>query len=129
MATFHFELVSPESLLISGEVTHVTLPGSEGEFQVLPGHAPFLALLGPGVVEVGGGDVTERRIFIDGGFCDVNNKGCSVLAEAAIDVSEAGGRVDEIIAAAEREAEGLQADLLDEATRRLAKLKAVRATF
>ncbi|MEO1105667.1 MAG: F0F1 ATP synthase subunit epsilon, partial [Pseudomonadota bacterium] len=69
MATFHFELVSPEALLISGAVDSVTLPGSEGQFQVFSGHAPFLALLGPGIVEVSGGDVGHKRIFVDGGFC------------------------------------------------------------
>lgn len=126
MATFHFELVSPEALLISAEVDEVTLPGAEGEFQVLPNHAPVLALLGPGIVEVKGGEVGTRRIFVDGGFCDVNQNGCSVLAEAAIDVAEAGPRLDEIIAEAKEHAKLLEHPHVDEAHRRISVLESVR---
>ena len=126
MATFHFELVSPEALLISAEVEEVTLPGAEGEFQVLFGHAPLLALLGPGIVEVKGGEAGHKRIFIDGGFCDVGQSGCSVLAEAAVDVAEAGPRLDEIIAETERNAQLLEHAALDDANRRLATLRSVR---
>lgn len=127
MATFHFELVSPEALLISGEVEEVTLPGAEGQFQVLPGHAPVLALLGPGIVEVKGGETGHKRIFIDGGFCDVSQNGCSVLAEAAVDAAEAGPKIDEIIAASEENAKLLEHAALDDANRRLATLRSVRA--
>lgn len=126
MATFHFELVSPEALLISAEVEEVTLPGAEGEFQVLSGHAPILALLGPGIVEVKGGEAGSKRIFIDGGFCDVGQNGCSVLAEAAVDIAEAGPRLDAIIAEAEQNAQLLEHAPLDEANRRLATLRSVR---
>lgn len=126
MATFHFELVSPESLVISAEVDEVTLPGAEGEFQVLPDHAPVLALLGPGIVEVKGGEVGTRRIFVDGGFCDVGPNGCSVLAEAAMDVAEAGPRLDEIIAEAKENAKLLEHPHVDEAHRRIAVLESVR---
>ncbi|MEM9224258.1 MAG: ATP synthase F1 subunit epsilon [Pseudomonadota bacterium] len=130
MATFSFELVSPEALLISGEVEEVTLPGAEGEFQVLAGHAPFLALLGPGIVEVSGGSVERQRIFIDGGFCDVNDGGCSVLAEAAHDASGAAEKVDAIIAEAKAAAQGeLSGNALDEAQRRIATLESVKASL
>jgi len=128
MATFRFELVSPESLLISGDVEAVTLPGAEGEFQVLAEHAPFLALLGPGIVEVSGGKVGQKRVFIGGGFCDVNAKGCSVLAETAVDAAGAAERVDSIIAETERANQAMEHDAaFDEASRRLAMLKEVRA--
>jgi F-type H+-transporting ATPase subunit epsilon len=126
MATLRFELVSPERLLISGEVESVTLPGAEGEFQVLAGHAPLLALLGPGIMTVAGGTEPTRRLFIDGGFCDVSPAGCTVLAEAAYPSDEV-GRIDEMIAAAETGAAALSGDALDQANRRLATLKAARA--
>lgn len=126
MATFHFELVAPESLLISAEVDEVTLPGAEGQFQVLPGHAPVLALLHPGIVEVKGGEAGSKRIFIDGGFCDVSQNGCSVLAESAVDVADAGPHIDAIIAAAEAEAQLLEHGALDDANRRLEMLRSVR---
>jgi F-type H+-transporting ATPase subunit epsilon len=126
MATFRFELVSPERLLISGEVESVTLPGSEGEFQVLAGHAPLLALLGPGVMTVTGGEGGNRRLFIDGGFCDVSPAGCTVLAESAYEPDET-SRIDEIVANAEAEAARLEGAARDEADRRVATLRAVRA--
>ncbi len=125
MATFRFELVSPERLLISGDVEAVTLPGADGEFQVLPGHAPLLALLGPGIMIVTGGSEPARRLFIDGGFCDVTPSGCTVLAESAYQPDET-ARIDEIIAAAEAEANGLEGNARDLADRRLATLRTVR---
>ncbi len=128
MATFRFELVSPERLLISGEVESVTLPGAEGEFQVLAGHAPLLSLLGPGIMTVTGGAEASRRLFIDGGFCDVSPTVCTVLAESAYQPDEM-VRVDEMIAAAEASAGSLEGDALDQANRRLATLRAVRAGF
>ncbi|MEM7692815.1 MAG: ATP synthase F1 subunit epsilon [Pseudomonadota bacterium] len=129
MATFSFELVSPEALLFSGAVETATLPGAEGQFQVLAGHAPFLALLGPGIVELSGGESGARRIFIDGGFCDVNANGCSVLAEAAIDADKAGEQVDAIIKEAETAASALESAALDDANRRIAALQSVRAAL
>lgn len=128
MATFQFELVAPERLVVSAEVEAVVLPGAEGEFQVMPGHAPFLALLGPGIMSIEGGDVPERRLFIDGGFCDVGPQGCTVLAEAALPVDDkVGSQLDELIQAAEKEAETLEAGpSVDEHLRRLATLRGVR---
>ncbi|MEM8553032.1 MAG: ATP synthase F1 subunit epsilon [Pseudomonadota bacterium] len=129
MAKFRFELVSPEALVISGEVEGVTLPGAEGDFQVMAGHAPMLALLGPGLVTVTGGEGGDRRIFIDGGFCDVNDAGCSVLAEAAIDASGAGEKLDALIKSAEADAAQLVHPAVDDANRRIATLKNVRASL
>lgn len=82
--TFLFELVSPEKLLISEEVEHVVVPGAEGEFGVLAHHAPLLSTLKPGVVKVfktGGGE--PERLFVRGGFADVNPKGLTILADEA----------------------------------------------
>lgn len=130
MATFPFELVSPERLLISREVEAVTLPGAEGEFQILANHAPLLALLGPGVMAVQGGGEDER-VFIDGGFCDMDGATCTVLAEFATPVAEMDtARIDAIIEEAEAASSALDDPARrDEAERRLATLRSVRATL
>ncbi len=87
-ATFPFELVSPERLLVSGEVRSVVVPGSEGEFEVLPQHAPFLTVLRPGILTVTGAAGDEQRIFVRSGFADVNGLGLTVLAEEAVPVEQ-----------------------------------------
>ncbi len=79
-----FELVSPERLLSSGEVQQVVVPGTEGEFTVLVNHAPVLSTLKPGVVTVTDAAGKEDRIFVRGGFAEVNPGGLTVLAEEAI---------------------------------------------
>lgn len=84
MATFPFELVSPERVLFSGEATQVVVPASEGEITVLANHAPFMSALRAGVVTVDGG----KRLFVRGGFADVSASGLTLLAEQAIAVDE-----------------------------------------
>ncbi len=83
-----FELVSPERLIFSGEVRQVVVPGVEGEFTVLPEHAPLLSSMKPGVVTVIDGGGQEDRIFVRGGFAEVNPAGLTVLAEEAIAVKD-----------------------------------------
>lgn len=83
-----FELVSPERLLSSGEVRQVVVPGTEGEFTVLANHAPVLATMKPGVVTVTDPNGSEERIFVRGGFAEVNPAGLTVLAEEAIAVKD-----------------------------------------
>ena len=83
----HFELVSPVKLLFSGDVESVVIPGSEGEMTILPQHAPILTSLRAGVVVVSSAKSSER-IFVRGGFAEVNPKGLTVLAERAIPESE-----------------------------------------
>src|SRR5271155_286368 len=83
-----FELVSPERLLLSEPVDMVVVPGSEGLFAALIGHAPLIATLKPGVIDVwDGGKITER-IFVGGGFAEVTPERCVVLAETAQAVAE-----------------------------------------
>jgi F-type H+-transporting ATPase subunit epsilon len=106
MATFRFELVSPERLVMSAEVDQVDLPGTDGDFGVLAGHAPFLSTLRPGVITVRQGGSSDR-IFVRGGFADVNPAGLTVLAERAVPVTEL--RADQI-ATEIREAEEDVAD-------------------
>ena len=80
----HFELVSPEKLVFSGDVNQVDVPGAEGDFGVLAGHAPTVATLRPGILTVhtAGG---QRRIVVLGGFAEVSAAGLTVLAELAED--------------------------------------------
>ena len=88
MAGLHFELVSPARLLFSGEVASVTLPGTEGEMGIYPGHAPVLSTLKPGVVTVYKDGGTTDRIFVKGGMVEVNPQGLTLLAEVAIPMAE-----------------------------------------
>jgi F-type H+-transporting ATPase subunit epsilon len=80
----HFELVSPAKLLFSGDVTSVTIPGSEGEMGIFAGHSPLLSTLRPGYVVVTKDGGTTEKIFVRGGFAEVNPQGLTVLAETAI---------------------------------------------
>jgi F-type H+-transporting ATPase subunit epsilon len=82
MASLHFELVSPEKLLFSGEVEQVDVPGAEGDFGVLANHAPMVATLRPGILTVHGAD-GERKIVVLGGFAEVSAQGLIVLADLA----------------------------------------------
>jgi len=95
--TIKFELVSPERVLMSEDVEHVVLPGSEGELGVLAGHSPAVVTLRPGMITIISGGTT-RKMFVKGGFAEVNPEALTVLAERALDPSE-GDRsavVDEI---------------------------------
>jgi F-type H+-transporting ATPase subunit epsilon len=83
-----FELVAPERLLASIDCDMVVIPGEEGDFGVLPNHAPLMSLLRPGVISVYQGDRVDERLFVGGGFAEVNEKGCTVLAERAEPVEE-----------------------------------------
>lgn len=85
--TLHFSLVSPAKELFSGEVDHVIAPGSEGQFGVLPKHAPFMTTLRNGVVQVLRSGADNMRIFVRGGFADVTPAGLTILAEEALDLS------------------------------------------
>jgi F-type H+-transporting ATPase subunit epsilon len=82
MASLHFELVSPEKLLFSGEVEQVDVPGAEGDFGVLANHAPMVATLRPGILTVHGAD-GDRKIVVLGGFAEVSAQGLIVLADLA----------------------------------------------
>jgi F-type H+-transporting ATPase subunit epsilon len=83
-----FQLVAPERLLAAAEVDMVVVPGVEGDFGVLPQHSPFMSVLRPGVIETYEGNQVSGRIFVGGGFAEVNERGCTVLAEEAMPVDE-----------------------------------------
>src|SRR5438477_7958425 len=87
MATFHFDLVSPEKLAFSGEVDQVDIPGVEGDFGVLAGHAPVVAAVRPGILTVTNGG-THEKIIVLGGLAEVSEKGLTVLADVATSIEE-----------------------------------------
>jgi F-type H+-transporting ATPase subunit epsilon len=88
MATFTFELVSPERTLFSGDVEAVMLPAAEGDMTVLPGHAPTMTALKTGFLIVTRQPGNGQRVLVRGGFADVNQGGLTVLAERALPEEE-----------------------------------------
>ena len=84
----NFELVSPERLLLSEPVEMVVVPGAEGDFGVLPGHAPLVSTVRPGVIAVFADGKVVQRIFVAGGFAEVTPERCTVLAEQALPVAD-----------------------------------------
>ncbi|MFL5066875.1 MAG: F0F1 ATP synthase subunit epsilon [Xanthobacteraceae bacterium] len=129
MATFHFDLVSPEQLVFSGEVEHVVVPGSEGEFGVLAGHAPLVAMLRPGILKILGPN--EQRILVVGGFAEVTGDALTVLADRAVPVEEVdpAAIADEIKAVEEDLADAEDDRTRDRLAIKLDQLKAVQAAL
>ena len=130
MAGLHFEFVSPETVLFSGDVDQVDLPGIEGDLGVLPGHAPMVTLLRPGIVTI----MREGRrepVVVVGGFAEMGPSGLTVLADRA------GTREDfdlESLADDVKDAEEDLADCKDDAqrdklVRRLDQLRGLQAAL
>lgn len=125
----HFDLVSPERRLFAGEVDMVVVPGEDGDFGVLPKHAPFMSVIRSGAIIVTTDGVSERT-FIHGGFAEVTPEGLTILAEEAIPVSE----ID--VAAVEQDLKNAQEDLgiaksemdIELAQARIDRLEAMRTT-
>ena len=125
-----FALVSPERELFHGEVDHVVVPGSEGEFGVSPNHAPVMSMIKPGALRVMN-DGAERRIFVNGGFADVTPEGLSVLAEEAIDLAEIDpAQFEQQLKNAQDDVRDAASDAQRETTRRaLSRLEAMKAAM
>ena len=130
MATFQFNLVSPEKLLLSGEVNQVDVPGAEGDFGVLAGHAPFVTTLRPGILTIyrDGGDM---RVAVSGGFAEVSDAGLTVLADVAVPVEDVDrGAIASVVKEAEeavtKAPEGPQRD---KAALRADQLRQLQATL
>ena len=87
MATFHFDLVSPEKLTFSGDVDQVDIPGTEGDFGVLAGHAPIVATVRPGILTIISGG-TKQKIIVLGGLAEMSESGLTVLADVATAIEE-----------------------------------------
>ena len=101
MAQFTFDLVSPERLVFSGQVTEVVVPGSEGDFGVMAGHAPLVSSLRPGILSVRSAEGT-KQLYVRGGFAEMSAKGLTVLAEKATDIANVdAATIEAEIAAAE----------------------------
>ncbi|MEZ5774550.1 MAG: F0F1 ATP synthase subunit epsilon [Hyphomicrobiaceae bacterium] len=86
---FKFELVSPERLVLSEDADQVVVPGTEGDFAVLPGHAPLLSTLRPGILEARLAGGKTRRIFVKGGFAEVDPGSLTILAQQVFDADGA----------------------------------------
>jgi F-type H+-transporting ATPase subunit epsilon len=130
MATFHFELVSPEKLIFTGDVDQVDVPGEEGEFGVLAGHAPYVATLKPGVLTIHG-EGEPKRIVVYGGTAEMGSAGLTVLAEHAVPVAELDAdMVAQSIRNAEEDIADADNDVArDKARSRLEQLQTLRAAL
>jgi F-type H+-transporting ATPase subunit epsilon len=130
MPGLHFEFVSPESVLFSGDVDQVDLPGIEGDLGVLPGHAPIVTLLRPGIVTI----IREGQrepVVVVGGFAEMGPGGLTVLAERA------GSREDFDLDSLARDIKDVEEDVADctddaqrdKLSRRLDQLRALQAAL
>ena len=130
MATLHFDLVSPEKLLLSAEVEQVDVPGSEGDFGVLAGHAPLMATLRPGIMTIyrEGGPL---RVVVNGGFAEVNPAGLTVLADVAVplDDFDRAALAIQIKSIEEEVAAAKDAGQRDKLAHKLDQLKALQAAI
>lgn len=126
MATFHFDLVSPEKLAFSGEVDQVDIPGVEGDFGVLAGHAPVIAAIRPGILTVFSGG-RQERIIVTGGVAEVSERGLTVLADVARTLEELDrSRLADVIAEMEAKLAEKEGDELDRAVERLDHFRSVQ---
>ena len=113
--TFKIEIVSPERVLLSGEATEVVVPGMEGDLPVLEGHAPLISALRPGILDIKQAS-GRRRIYVRGGFAEVDPTALTILAQNLVDVDAGGSAIaDEL-----RIAEGMLASATDDLGRMLA---------
>lgn len=126
MATLHFELVSPEKLAYSGEVDQVDVPGLEGDFGVMAGHAPMIASVRPGILTITVNGKHEKIIVL-GGLAEVNDKGLTVLAETAMSVQDLDkAAFAEQISSMEEDLKALEGNVLDRAIERLDHFKTIQ---
>jgi F-type H+-transporting ATPase subunit epsilon len=115
--TFRFELVSPERVLMSVDAEQVVVPGNDGDFTVLAGHAPVISTLLPGVLDVTAAGV-RKRLFVKSGFAEVDPTRLTVLAEKAYDVDELSAAM---VAEELKTAEAELAAAKDDAAKRMAE--------
>ena len=125
-----FTLVSPERELFHGAVDHVVVPGSEGEFGVMPAHAPLMSVLKPGALRILN-EGQERRMFVNGGFADVTPEGLTILAEDALDLTDLDvGKLEQDLKNAAEELRDATAEERRETARRaLSRLEGIKASL
>lgn len=130
MAELHFEFVSPERVLFSGDVDQVDLPGAEGDMGILAGHAPLVTALRPGIVTIYSSSTREPVVVI-GGFAEVSPAGLTVLADRAVpradfDTATLAGDIKDT---AEDVADASDDAQRDKLARRLEQLKSLQAAL
>ncbi|OKO83823.1 F0F1 ATP synthase subunit epsilon [Bradyrhizobium sp. AS23.2] len=126
MATFHFDLVSPEKLAFAGEVDQVDIPGWEGDFGVLAGHAPLVAAMRPGILTIITGG-QKQKVIVLGGLAEVSGDRLTVLADVATSIEELDrAQFAETIAEMEEGLKERQGDELDLAIERLDHFKSIQ---
>jgi F-type H+-transporting ATPase subunit epsilon len=126
MATFHFDLVSPEKMAFSGEVDQVDVPGAEGDFGVLAGHAPVVAAIRPGILTVISGG-SKQKVIVLGGIAEVSDKGLTVLADVATSIEELDrAKFAETISDMEAKLAEKEGSELDKAIERLDHFKSIQ---
>ena len=126
MATFHFDLVSPEKLAFSGEVDQVDIPGVEGDFGVLAGHAPVVAAIRPGILTISAGG-TRQRVIVLGGLAEMSESGLTVLADVATSLEDLDrAQFAESIAEMEAKLSEKEGSELDNAITRLDHFKSIQ---
>src|SRR3954471_2597298 len=126
MATFHFDLVSPEKLAFSGEVDQVDVPGVEGDFGVLAGHAPIVAGIRPGILTFTTGG-THQKVIVLGGLAEMSDKGLTVLADVATSIQELDrAQFAETISEMEEKLAEKEGSELDHAIERLDHFKGIQ---
>lgn len=113
MATFKFELVSPERILMSVDAEQVVVPGAEGQMTVMPGHAPLVTTLRPGLLDILSAG-SRKRVFVKRGFAEIDAANVTVLADEAIEVE---ALTPERIAAERKAAEAELAEAVDDDAR------------
>ena len=130
MADLHFEFVSPESVLFSGDVDQVDLPGAEGDMGILPGHAPLVTALRPGIVTIFR-EGTRLPIVVIGGFAEVSPAGLTILADRAMprDGFDTAMLATEIQEAEEDLSDATDEHSRDSISRQLDQLKALQAAL
>jgi F-type H+-transporting ATPase subunit epsilon len=126
MATFHFDLVSPEKLAFSGEVDQVDVPGVEGDFGVLAGHAPIVAAIRPGILTITTGGALQKIIVL-GGLAEMSDKGLTVLADVATSTADLDrAQFAETISEMEAKLAEKEGSELDHALERLDHFKSIQ---
>ena len=125
MTTFHFDLVSPEKLAFSGEVDQVDVPGVEGDFGVLAGHAPVVAAVRPGILTIVTAGKREKVIVL-GGLAEMSDKGLTVLADVATAIADLDRtKFSETIKGMEEKLAEKEGSELDNAIERLDHFKSI----
>ena len=125
----HFSLVSPEAELFTGEVDQVDIPGTEGDFSVLPKHSPVMAAIRTGSISVTN-DSEQTAYFVQGGFADVTPEGLTILAEKAVPMSEMSSEMlKDMIEALEKDMAQREGEVALAAQQNLTGLRSLTSRF